>query len=156
MKRLIAFALLAVCLGLCLPCQAGGAWIAVVPEAESVARDGSVGATVRLGWWDASPGFALIRVTYDAKLLTCENVEVLDSRVSSVNTAKGTLTLVYSPAAGETADAQPGTAETELVRITLKGVKKGNATVTPAIVSITDSRWLGISAESAPTVINVR
>ena len=151
MKRLIAVALLAVCVCALVPCQAGGAWIAAVPEAESVARDGSVGVTVRLGWWEASPGFALIRVTYDSKLLTYEGVEVLDSRVSSVNAETGVVTLVYSPA-----EAQPGIAETDLIRITLKAAKKGSATVTPAIVSITDSRWVGISAENSSTVISIR
>lgn len=151
MKRLIAFALFLVCACACVPCLAGGAWIAAVPEAESLAKGETVNVTVRLGWWEASPGFVLVRVAFDGKLLALENAEALDGAVSSVNAEKDAVTFVYSPAV-----SQPGNAEADLIRLSFKAAKAGKCTVAPTITAVTDSRWVDISAESTGTVITVR
>ena len=151
MKKLIAVSLFIVCVCASIPCLAGGAWIAAVPETESLAKGESLDVSIRLGWWEASPGFALVRVTFDSKLLTLENAEALDARVSSVNTEQGMVTLVFGPS-----DGQPGTAEADLIKLSFKAAKAGKCTVKPEIVSITDSRWVDISSENTSTVITVR
>ena len=152
MKRLIAFTLLAVCVCWFLPCLAGGAWIAAIPEQEEIAKGEPVSVTIRLGWWEASPGSAIVRITYDSRLLQLDNTDVLDERVCAVSSAKkGELTLVCSPS-----DDQPDTGETDLIRIAFKTTKTGKASVSPTIVSIADARWVAISSESSPTVIGIR
>ncbi len=151
MKKIIAFTLFIAFVCSFVPTLAGGAWIAVIPDSEEIARGEPVNTAIRLGWWEASPGFAVLRISYDSKLLTIEKVDTLDENVTSVNTEKGLLTLVYcSP------DGQPADGESDLVRIAFKSVKTGKCIVTPTIVSITDSRWTEISSENSSTVISIR
>ena len=153
MKRLIAAALFVVFVCSLVPCLAGGTWIAAVPGAESVKKGETVEVTVRMGWWEASPGFALVRVTYDNKLLELVSVDQLDSRVSAIGGAgKGELTVVCRP----TNDMTAGTGEFDLVKLTFTALKKGDCAVKPVIASVTDGRWTAISSESSYTVIAVK
>ncbi len=151
MKKLITFMLFVVFVCSCVPCLAGGAWISAIPEKEDMAKGEPIGVAIRLGWWEAFPGSALIRITYDSKLLQLESTDVLDEHVCSVNTKKGELSLVFC-----STDIQSDTSETDLIRVVFKAIKSGKGIVSPAIISITDSRWLGISSQNNSTLISIK
>ena len=151
MKKLVAAVLFIVCVCSFAPCLAGGAWIAAVPDAQSVQKGGEVQVTVRLGWWEACPGFALLRVSYDSKLMELSFVDILDGRVYSVGGGNGEIALVCRPTDG----MSPGDGEFDAVKLTFKALKKGSCAVKPQIAQATDVRWTEISAQSSYTVIGI-
>ena len=152
MKKVVSLVLILIFVISCAPCLAGGTWISAVPDRESTSTNETVGVTILLGWWDACPGAALVRIAYDSKLLAFDRIAEADAAVLSVDSGKGELALIFCPATG----SEAGTGETELVKLVFTALKTGECFIRPSIISITDSRWMEISSESFETSISIQ